>query len=46
MTDEIVLTWSPTNWATVILMGGVFLLLVFAITQIVRRFAVRKTEAT
>jgi len=44
MTDtEVVLTWSPTNWATVVLMGATFLLVVFAIVQISRRFAARKT---
>lgn len=44
MTDtEVVLTWSPTNWATVVLMGATFLLIVFAIVQISRRIATRKT---
>jgi len=43
MTDtEVVLTWSPTNWATVVLMGATFLLVVFAIIQISRRLS-RKT---
>lgn len=41
MDTEVVLTWSPTNWATVVLMGLTFLLVVFAIVQISRRLAGR-----
>jgi len=44
MTDtEVVLTWSPTNWATVVLMGATFLIVVFAIVQITRRLSRSKT---
>lgn len=39
MDTEVVLTWSPTNWATVVLMGATFLLVVFVIVQLSRKLS-------
>jgi len=45
MDTEVVLTWSPTNWATVVLMGALFLIGVVVIAQLARRFSRKQSEA-
>ena len=41
MDTEVILTWNAANWATVVLMGLIFLAVVLVITQLARR-ATRK----
>ena len=46
MDTEVVLTWSPQNWLTVVLMGATFLIAVALIVQVSRKVsASRKTDA-